>query len=79
MVVMERERMVEENEMMMGLMRELLLKNEKQTGLLTSLSHKVEQLEMAFLDERLQKKKRRNSPYCREQRRWGAKKRLIND
>lgn len=60
-------RMVEENEKMMGLMRELLHRNEKQTGLLSSLSQRVEQLERALIDERLKKKKKRNSPYCGEQ------------
>lgn len=59
------ERMVEENEKMMGLMRELLHRNEKQTRLLSSLSQRVEQLERAFIHERLNKKMKINSPNCR--------------
>lgn len=52
------ERMVEDNERMMGLMAELVESNEKQTRLLNSLSHRVEQLETAFVCEKLRRKKK---------------------
>ncbi|KAK4842715.1 hypothetical protein QYF36_026530 [Acer negundo] len=53
------ERMVEENEKMMGLMTQLFERNEIQTRLLSSLSQRVEQLERAFLCDRLRRKKKR--------------------
>ncbi|KAJ8773553.1 hypothetical protein K2173_005799 [Erythroxylum novogranatense] len=55
------ERMVEENEKMMGLMAELLARNEEQTRLLSSLSHRVELLERAFVCDKLRRKKRNPS------------------
>lgn len=55
------ERMIEDNERMMGMMAQLFERNEKQTRLLTSLSHRVEQLERAYACDKLRKKKRRNA------------------
>lgn len=55
------ERMMEDNEKMMGLMEELFKRNEKQTKLLSSLSQRVEQLERAFICDKLKKKKKRRS------------------
>ncbi|KAK7273116.1 hypothetical protein RIF29_14162 [Crotalaria pallida] len=54
------ERMMEDNERMMGMMAQLFEKNEMQTRLLSSLSHRVEQLERAYACDKLRKKKRRN-------------------
>ncbi|KAK0573509.1 hypothetical protein LWI29_009303 [Acer saccharum] len=53
------ERMVEDNEKMMGLMAQLFERNEIQTRLLSSLSQRVEQLERAFLCDRSRRKKKR--------------------
>ncbi|XP_030527716.1 retinitis pigmentosa 1-like 1 protein [Rhodamnia argentea] len=55
------ERMVEDNEKIMGLMAEIFERNERQTRLLSSLSQRVEQLERAFLCEKLRRKKRRQA------------------
>ncbi|KAK3223718.1 hypothetical protein Dsin_010743 [Dipteronia sinensis] len=55
------ERMVEENEKMMGLMAQLFERNEVQTRLLSSLSQRVEQLERAFLCDRLRRRKKRQA------------------
>lgn len=55
------ERMVVENEKMMSLMTQLYEKNEVQTRMLSSLSHRVEQLERALICERLRKKKKRHA------------------
>lgn len=55
------ERMMEDNERMMGLMTELLEKNEMQTRLLSSLSQRVGQLERAFMCEKLRRKKKRQA------------------
>ncbi|KAE9454804.1 hypothetical protein C3L33_13329, partial [Rhododendron williamsianum] len=55
------ERMMEENEKMMSLMTQLYEKNEAQTRMLSSLSHRVEQLERALICERLRKKKKRHA------------------
>lgn len=55
------QRMMEDNERMMGLMTELFERNDMQTRLLSSLSHRVEQLEKAFAWEKLRRKKRRNA------------------
>ncbi|KAF8018392.1 hypothetical protein BT93_H3319 [Corymbia citriodora subsp. variegata] len=52
------ERMVEDNEKMMGLLAELFEKNERQTRLLSSLAQRVEQLERAFVCEKLRRKRR---------------------
>ncbi|XP_045797374.1 BAG family molecular chaperone regulator 6-like [Trifolium pratense] len=54
-------RMMEDNEKMMDMMAQLFERNEKQTSLLTSLTQRVEQLEKAFICDKLRKKnKRRN-------------------
>ncbi|KDP26850.1 hypothetical protein JCGZ_18008 [Jatropha curcas] len=55
------EKMMEDNEKMMGLMAELFQRNETQTRLLSSLSQRVEHLERALMCERLKKKKKRNA------------------
>ncbi|XP_043724170.1 BAG family molecular chaperone regulator 6-like [Telopea speciosissima] len=55
------ERMVEDNERLTGLMTELLERNELQTRLISSLSQRVEQLERAFVSERLKRKKKRQA------------------
>ncbi|XVF32025.1 hypothetical protein REPUB_Repub17cG0045800 [Reevesia pubescens] len=55
------ERIMEDNEKMMGLMEVLYERNEMQTRLLSTLSHRVEQLEKAFLCDKLRKKKRRSA------------------
>lgn len=55
------ERMMEENEKMMSLMTQLYEKNEVQTRMLSSLTHRVEQLERALVCERLRKKKKRHA------------------
>ncbi|XP_010523233.1 PREDICTED: BAG family molecular chaperone regulator 6-like [Tarenaya hassleriana] len=55
------ERMMEENERMMEMMAQLFDRNELQTRLLSSLSQRVEQLEKAFVYDRLRRKKRRNA------------------
>ncbi|XP_042502306.1 BAG family molecular chaperone regulator 6-like [Macadamia integrifolia] len=55
------ERVVEDNERLMGLMTELLERNELQTMLINSLSQRVEQLERAFVSERLKRKKKRQA------------------
>ncbi|KAE8023730.1 hypothetical protein FH972_009398 [Carpinus fangiana] len=57
------ERMMEDNERMMGLMTELLEKNEMQTRLLSSLSHRVEQLERAFMCDKLRRKKKKRHAF----------------
>ncbi|KAL5760253.1 hypothetical protein ACOSP7_018765 [Xanthoceras sorbifolium] len=54
-------RMVEDNEKMMSLMAQLFERNEMQTRLLSSLSQRVEQLERAFLCDRLRRKKKRQA------------------
>ncbi|XP_021286697.1 uncharacterized protein LOC110418326 [Herrania umbratica] len=51
------ERMMEDNEKMMRLMAELFERNEIQTRLLSALSQRVEQLEKAFLCQKLRRKK----------------------
>lgn len=53
------EKMVEENERMMGLMTELYERNELQTQLLSALTQRVEQLEKALVCEMLRKKKKK--------------------
>lgn len=55
------ERMIEDNERMMGLMAELFERNEIQTRLISSLSERVKHLEKAFACEKLRKKKKRNA------------------
>nr|AFK10146.1 BAG protein [Fragaria vesca] len=60
------DKMVKENQRMVGLMTELVHRNEKQTRLLGSLSQRVEMLERALINERLRRKKRRQSLDCRE-------------
>ncbi|KAH7516764.1 hypothetical protein FEM48_Zijuj10G0169400 [Ziziphus jujuba var. spinosa] len=53
------ERMIEDNDRMMGLMAELFQRNEMQTKLLSSLSQRVGLLEKAFVCDKLRKKKKR--------------------
>ncbi|XP_022145150.1 high mobility group nucleosome-binding domain-containing protein 5-like [Momordica charantia] len=55
------ERVVMDNKKMMEMMAQLFERNEMQTRMLCSLSHRVEQLEKAFVYETLRRKKRRNS------------------
>ncbi|KAJ7975944.1 BAG family molecular chaperone regulator 5 [Quillaja saponaria] len=58
------ERMVKDNEKMMGMMTELFERNEVQTQLLSSLSHRVGQLERAFMCEKMRRKKRNSGNVC---------------
>ncbi|KAL6188254.1 hypothetical protein ACLB2K_039647 [Fragaria x ananassa] len=60
------EKMGKDNQRMVGLITELVHRNEKQTRLLGSLSRRVEMLERALINERLRRKKRRHSLDCRE-------------
>ncbi|KAB5564815.1 hypothetical protein DKX38_004869 [Salix brachista] len=53
------EKMVEDNERMMGLMAEIFERNEMQTRLLSSLSHRVEQLERAYICDKLRRRKKK--------------------
>ncbi|XP_057948380.1 uncharacterized protein LOC131144051 [Malania oleifera] len=53
------ERMMEENEKLMGLMTNLYERNAIQTSLLSYLSQRVEQLERAFVCEKLRRKKKK--------------------
>ncbi|KAK7340833.1 hypothetical protein VNO77_21547 [Canavalia gladiata] len=55
------EKMMEDNEKMMEMMTQLFQRNEMQTKLLCSLTHRVEQLERAFTCDKLRRKKRRNA------------------
>ncbi|XP_061374391.1 uncharacterized protein LOC133316628 [Gastrolobium bilobum] len=55
------ERMMGDNEKMMGMLAQLFQRNEMQTKLLNSLSNRVEQLERAFACEKLRRKKRKNA------------------
>ncbi|XP_028781406.1 BAG family molecular chaperone regulator 6-like [Neltuma alba] len=52
------QRMIEDNERMMGLMAELFKRDEIQTRILSSLSERVKKLEKAYAWEKLRKKKR---------------------
>ncbi|XP_068484704.1 uncharacterized protein [Phaseolus vulgaris] len=63
------EKIVEDNQKMMEMMAQLFQRNELQSTLLSSLSQRVEQLERAFVVERLRKKKKnkvdaRNKQAC---------------
>lgn len=53
------ERMMQDNEKLMSLMTDLLVRNEIQTRLLSSLSERVEQLERAFMSDKKRRKKKR--------------------
>ncbi|KAJ6414759.1 hypothetical protein OIU84_003720 [Salix udensis] len=55
------EKMVEDNERMMGLMAELFERNEMQTRLLSSLSQRVEQLERAYICDQLRRRKKKRN------------------
>lgn len=55
------ERMLEDNERMMGLMAELFERNEMQTRLLSSLSQRVEQLERAYICDQLRRRKKKRN------------------
>ncbi|XP_050373873.1 uncharacterized protein LOC126791462 [Argentina anserina] len=61
------ENMKKENERMVGLVTELVHRNEKQTRLLGLLSQRVEMLERALINERLRTKKKRHALDCREE------------
>ncbi|GMJ05132.1 hypothetical protein HRI_004182400 [Hibiscus trionum] len=54
------ERIMEENEKMMRLMEALTERNETQTQMLRALGQRVEQLEKAFMFDKLRRKKRRS-------------------
>ncbi|KAK8706058.1 hypothetical protein V6N13_049636 [Hibiscus sabdariffa] len=54
------EKIMEENEKMMRMMEALSERNEMQNRMLCALSQRVEQLEKAFLCDKLRRKKRRN-------------------
>ncbi|KAF8390686.1 hypothetical protein HHK36_025213 [Tetracentron sinense] len=54
------ERMIEDNEKLMGLMKELFERNTVQTRLISSLSQRVELLEKALRSEKLRRKKKRH-------------------
>ncbi|MCD9644165.1 hypothetical protein HAX54_032182 [Datura stramonium] len=56
------EKMVEKNEKMMRMMNELCQRNEIQTRMLNSLTQRVDQLEKAFLCDRLKTKKKKRHP-----------------
>ncbi|XP_027351460.1 neurofilament medium polypeptide-like [Abrus precatorius] len=60
------EKMMEDNEKMMVMMQQLFKRNEMQTRLLSSLSHRVEQLERAFACEKLRRKKKNADPKLKE-------------
>ncbi|WVZ08404.1 hypothetical protein V8G54_021750 [Vigna mungo] len=51
------EKLVEDKQKMMEMMLQLFQRNETQTTILTSLSQRVEQLERAFVSEKLRRKK----------------------
>lgn len=55
------ERMMEDNERMVGLMAELFERNEMQTRLLSSLSQRVEQLERAYICDQLRRRKKKRN------------------
>ena len=55
------EKIMEDNEKMMGLMIELFQRNETQTKLLSSLSQRVGQLEKAFMCDKMKKMKKRGA------------------
>ncbi|KAM3753750.1 hypothetical protein ACB098_03G116100 [Castanea mollissima] len=55
------EKIMEDNEKMMGLMIELFQRNETQTKMLSSLSQRVGQLEKAFMCDKLRKMKKRGA------------------
>lgn len=55
------ERMMEDNERMMGLMAELFERNEMQTRLLSSLSQRVEQLKRAYICDQLRRRKKKRN------------------
>ena len=55
------EKIMEDNEKMMGLMIELFQRNETQTKLLSSLSQRVGQLEKAFMCDKMRKMKKRGA------------------
>lgn len=53
------ERVMEDNEKMMSLMRQLVERNDTQTRMLSSLVQRVEHLERAFICDKLRKKKKK--------------------
>lgn len=55
------EKMMEDNEKMMKMMSQLFERNEAQTRILNTLTHRVEQLEKAFVCDRIKRKKKRHS------------------
>ncbi|KAL8255154.1 hypothetical protein R6Q59_030479 [Mikania micrantha] len=55
------EKLMDDNEKMMNLMKQMFERNEMQTHMLNSLSHRVEQLEKTFIREKSKKKKSQSS------------------
>jgi len=54
------EKLVEDNQKMMEMMTQLFQRNETETTLLNSLSQRVEQIERAFVSEKLRSKKKKS-------------------
>ncbi|XP_050374754.1 BAG family molecular chaperone regulator 5, mitochondrial-like [Argentina anserina] len=61
------QKMVDENQRLVGIVMELVHRNEKQTQLLGSLSKRVEMLEETLINERVGRKRARRSQECREE------------
>lgn len=57
------EKMMKENEKMMGMMSQLFERSETQTRTLNALTHRVEMLEKAFVCDRLRRKKKKAAPF----------------
>ncbi|TYG80419.1 hypothetical protein ES288_D02G215000v1 [Gossypium darwinii] len=68
------ERIMEENEKMMRMMKTLSERNEMQTRMLSALTQRVEQLEKAFLCDKLRRKKRRSDEKSQDIRKCGGKR-----
>ncbi|KAG4208710.1 hypothetical protein ERO13_A03G150100v2 [Gossypium hirsutum] len=68
------ERITEENEKMMRMMETLSKRNEMQTRTLSALTQRVEQLEKAFLCDKLRRKKRRNDEKSQDIKKCGGKR-----
>ncbi|KAE8680207.1 putative PERQ amino acid-rich with GYF domain-containing protein 1 [Hibiscus syriacus] len=68
------EKIMEDNEKMMRLMEKLSERNETQTRMLCALTQRVEQLEKAFLCDKLRRKKRRNDEKSQDTKKCGGKR-----
>ncbi|XP_039025686.1 uncharacterized protein LOC120159086 isoform X2 [Hibiscus syriacus] len=68
------ERIMEDNEKMMRLIEKLSERNETQTRMLCALTQRVEQLEKAFLCDKLRSKKRRNDDKSQDTEKFGGKR-----